>query len=182
MGIGLLHKIPCLRLYRIVEERIAQSREKLRFRSVGVDALAWPGRVHTAQKHVARASKVFLVAVSGHPQGQVAVQGQTVQVALQKIMVLRHGLAHGLRRVVARCGAEPVGFPVHQIEPPFVPDRQIDKVWDLPFLFANTKQVYTVLDGAASKKIFTKLEPIGVHGLMWTGMGFRNLSNSKHEI
>jgi TRAP transporter solute receptor, dctP family len=56
------------------------------------------------------------------------------------------------------------------------------QVWDLPFLFANTKQVYTVLDGAASKKIFTKLEPIGVHGLMWTGMGFRNLSNSKHPV
>ena len=42
-------------------------------------------------------------------------------------MVLRHGLAHGLRRVVARRGAEPVGLPVHQIEPPFVPDRQVDE-------------------------------------------------------
>ncbi|WP_319237578.1 TRAP transporter substrate-binding protein [uncultured Propionivibrio sp.] len=56
------------------------------------------------------------------------------------------------------------------------------QVWDLPFLFANTKEVYTVLDGAACKKIFEKLEPIGVHGLMWTGMGFRNLSNSKRPV
>ena len=56
------------------------------------------------------------------------------------------------------------------------------QVWDLPFLFANTKEVYSVLDGAASKKIFAKLEPIGVHGLMWTGMGFRNLSNSKRAV
>ena len=56
------------------------------------------------------------------------------------------------------------------------------QVWDLPFLFANTKEVYTVLDGAACKKILDKLDPIGVHGLMWTGMGFRNLSNSKRPV
>ena len=56
------------------------------------------------------------------------------------------------------------------------------QIWDLPFLFANTKEVYAVLDGAASKKIFEKLDPIGVHGLMWTGMGFRNLSNSKRPV
>ena len=56
------------------------------------------------------------------------------------------------------------------------------QVWDLPFLFANTKEVYSVLDGAACKKILDKLDPIGVHGLMWTGMGFRNLSNSKRPV
>lgn len=56
------------------------------------------------------------------------------------------------------------------------------QVWDLPFMFANTKEVYALLDGNASKKIFEKLEPTGVHGLMWTGMGFRNLSNSKRPV
>ena len=56
------------------------------------------------------------------------------------------------------------------------------QVWDLPFMFANTKEVYAVLDGASSKKIFKMIEPTGVVGLMWTGMGFRNLSNSKHAV
>ena len=56
------------------------------------------------------------------------------------------------------------------------------QVWDLPFMFANTKEVYALLDGAASKKVFEKLEATGVHGLMWTGMGFRNLSNSKRPV
>jgi len=56
------------------------------------------------------------------------------------------------------------------------------QVWDLPFMFANTKEVYALLDGASSKKIFEKLEPTGVHGLMWTGMGFRDLSNSKRPV
>lgn len=56
------------------------------------------------------------------------------------------------------------------------------QIWDLPFMFANTKEVYALLDGASSKKIFEKLEPTGVVGLTWTGMGFRNLSNSKHDV
>ena len=56
------------------------------------------------------------------------------------------------------------------------------QIWDLPFMFANTKEVYALLDGASSKKIFEKIEPTGLHGLMWTGMGFRNLSNSKRSV
>ncbi|MBT3068104.1 TRAP transporter substrate-binding protein [Rhodoferax sp. U11-2br] len=56
------------------------------------------------------------------------------------------------------------------------------QVWDLPFMFQNEKEVYAVLDGASSKKIFEKIEPAGLVGLTWTGMGFRNLSNSKRSV
>lgn len=56
------------------------------------------------------------------------------------------------------------------------------QVWDLPFMFQNTREVYAVLDGASSKKIFEKIEPAGLVGLTWSGMGFRNLSNSKHSV
>jgi tripartite ATP-independent transporter DctP family solute receptor len=56
------------------------------------------------------------------------------------------------------------------------------QVWDLPFLFRSEKEVYAVLDGASSKKIFAAIEPSGLVGLTWTGMGFRNLSNSKRSV
>lgn len=56
------------------------------------------------------------------------------------------------------------------------------QVWDLPFLFQNQREVYAVLDGASSKQIFAKIEPAGLVGLTWTGMGFRNLSNSKRSV
>lgn len=56
------------------------------------------------------------------------------------------------------------------------------QVWDLPFMFQNEKEVYALLDGTSSKKIFEKIEPTGLVGLTWTGMGFRNLSNSKHAV
>jgi TRAP-type transport system periplasmic protein len=56
------------------------------------------------------------------------------------------------------------------------------QIWDLPFMFQSAKEVYAVLDGPSNKKIFEKIEPTGLHGLMWTGMGFRNLSNSKRAV
>ncbi|MDM0050511.1 TRAP transporter substrate-binding protein [Variovorax sp. J22R115] len=56
------------------------------------------------------------------------------------------------------------------------------QIWDLPFMFQNEREVYALLDGASSKRIFQKLEPTGLVGLTWTGMGFRNLSNSKHSV
>jgi TRAP-type transport system periplasmic protein len=56
------------------------------------------------------------------------------------------------------------------------------QVWDLPFMFQNEREVYAVLDGASSKAIFQKIEPAGLVGLTWTGMGFRNLSNSKRSV
>ena len=56
------------------------------------------------------------------------------------------------------------------------------QVWDLPFMFQNQKEVYAVLDGNSSKQIFQKIEPAGLVGLTWSGMGFRNLSNSKRPV
>jgi tripartite ATP-independent transporter DctP family solute receptor len=56
------------------------------------------------------------------------------------------------------------------------------QIWDLPFMFSNEKEVYAVLDGASSKVIFKKIESSGLVGLTWTGMGFRNLSNSKRAV
>lgn len=56
------------------------------------------------------------------------------------------------------------------------------QVWDLPFMFHNEKEVYAVLDGESSKFIFKAIEPSGLVGLTWTGMGFRNLSNSKRAV
>lgn len=56
------------------------------------------------------------------------------------------------------------------------------QIWDLPFMFANNKEAYAVLDGPSAKAIFDKCEAAGVVGLAWTGLGFRNLSNSKRPI
>jgi TRAP-type transport system periplasmic protein len=55
-------------------------------------------------------------------------------------------------------------------------------VFDLPFLFANEKEVDAVLDGAAGAYFNKKLEEAGVVNLAYWENGFRNLTNSKRPV
>lgn len=53
---------------------------------------------------------------------------------------------------------------------------------DLPFLFENEKEAYTVLDSAVGKKIHAALESKGLVGLGYFDMGYYNLHNTKRPI
>jgi tripartite ATP-independent transporter DctP family solute receptor len=55
-------------------------------------------------------------------------------------------------------------------------------VFDLPFLFANEKEVDAVLEGPVGKMIDKKLEEVGLVNLAYWENGFRNLTNSKHAV
>jgi TRAP-type transport system periplasmic protein len=55
-------------------------------------------------------------------------------------------------------------------------------VFDLPFLFANEKEVDSVLDGPAGAFLNKKLEEAGVINLAYWENGFRNLTNSKRPV
>jgi tripartite ATP-independent transporter DctP family solute receptor len=55
-------------------------------------------------------------------------------------------------------------------------------VWDAPFLFSNTKEADTVLDGPVGEKVKSLLEPKGMVGLVYWENGFRNLTNSKRPV
>ncbi|MDD3936589.1 TRAP transporter substrate-binding protein, partial [Rhodoferax sp.] len=55
-------------------------------------------------------------------------------------------------------------------------------VFDLPFLFANEKEAYAVLDGPAGQYFNKKLEAAGLVNLAYWENGFRNLTNSKRAV
>ncbi|PKR87317.1 ABC transporter substrate-binding protein [Pleomorphomonas diazotrophica] len=55
-------------------------------------------------------------------------------------------------------------------------------VYDLPFLFADSKEADAVLDGPFGRKLMDKLEAQGLVGLVYWENGFRNLTNSKHPV
>ena len=55
-------------------------------------------------------------------------------------------------------------------------------IFDMPFLFANEKEVDAVLDGPAGDFINKKLEEIGLINLAYWENGFRNLTNSKRPV
>jgi TRAP-type transport system periplasmic protein len=55
-------------------------------------------------------------------------------------------------------------------------------VLDFPFLFANEKEAYTVVDGPFGAKLHAMLEPKGLVGLSYWELGFRHFHNSKRPI
>ncbi|MGF0538966.1 TRAP transporter substrate-binding protein [Agrobacterium sp. ES01] len=55
-------------------------------------------------------------------------------------------------------------------------------VFDLPFLFANAQEAYTVLDGEFGDMMNEKLEAVGLVNLAYWENGFRNLSNSVRPV
>jgi tripartite ATP-independent transporter DctP family solute receptor len=55
-------------------------------------------------------------------------------------------------------------------------------VFDLPFLFADEKEAYAVLDGPAGDYFNKRLEEIGLVNLAYWENGFRNLTNSRRPV
>jgi TRAP-type transport system periplasmic protein len=55
-------------------------------------------------------------------------------------------------------------------------------VFDFPFMFANTKEADAIVDGAFGKKMHGKLESVGIVGLGYFELGFRNITNSKRAL
>jgi tripartite ATP-independent transporter DctP family solute receptor len=56
------------------------------------------------------------------------------------------------------------------------------QIFDFPFLFATDAEAASVLDGPAGSKLLASLEDMNVHGLVWSGGAFRNMSNSKRPL
>lgn len=55
-------------------------------------------------------------------------------------------------------------------------------VFDLPFLFPNTKVAYQVMDGPVGQKILDTLDSKGIKGLAYWENGFRHLTNSARDV
>lgn len=55
-------------------------------------------------------------------------------------------------------------------------------VLDMPFIFRDVQHAHKVLDGDIGKQLFAAVEKKGLKGLAWFENGFRNITNSKHEI
>jgi tripartite ATP-independent transporter DctP family solute receptor len=55
-------------------------------------------------------------------------------------------------------------------------------VFDLPFLFKDNETAYRVLDGPNGQELLGMLPKVEIVGLGYWENGFRNLTNSKHEV
>ena len=55
-------------------------------------------------------------------------------------------------------------------------------IFDLPFLFRDPEHAYKVLDGEIGQGILANMEKVGWKGLAYGERGFRDLTNSQHEV
>ncbi len=65
---------------------------------------------------------------------------------------------------------------------PFVNFSKDMGVLDMPFLFANSEEAYTVLDGEIGQELLGTLESSNLKGLAYAERGFRNLTNSVRPV
>ena len=65
---------------------------------------------------------------------------------------------------------------------PFVNFSAMMGVLDMPFLFANNEEAYTIFDGEIGKELLATLEPAGLKGLAYAERGFRNVTNSVRPV
>lgn len=55
-------------------------------------------------------------------------------------------------------------------------------VLDMPYVFRDLTHARKVLDGPIGQQLLGALEPKGLKGLAWFENGFRDITNSRHEI
>ncbi len=56
------------------------------------------------------------------------------------------------------------------------------QIFDFPFLFASDAEAAAVLDGKIGRQMLDSLSDMNLHGLVWAGGAFRNMSNSKRPL
>ncbi len=55
-------------------------------------------------------------------------------------------------------------------------------VFDLPFLWGSTEELYYVLDNVVKEPLFQKFEALGLKAIAWSENGWRHFANKKHPI
>nr|WP_315490087.1 TRAP transporter substrate-binding protein [uncultured Rhodoferax sp.] len=121
------------------------------------------------QSNQGRAAKVFADAVDKASGGKMKVRAIGAA-ALGPDNQMQQALIGGAQEMMVGSTATLVGITKEMA------------LWDTPFLFNNTKEADTLLDGPIGDKIRNKLQEKGLVGLVYWENGFRNLTNSKRAI
>ena len=115
------------------------------------------GKAAEKFKQLAEAATRGRVKVEVYPNSQLYKDGDELE-------ALQRGAVQMLAPSVSKFG--PLG--VRDFE-----------VFDLPYLFASSDEVYRVTDGEIGQKLFAKLEPKGIRGLAYWDNGFKQYSANR---
>lgn len=121
------------------------------------------------QSNQGRAAKVFAEHVEKASGGKMKVRAIGAA-ALGSDVQMQQALIGGAQEMMVGSTATLVGITKEMA------------LWDTPFLFANSKEADTLLDGPVGQKVMAKLPEKGLVGLAYWENGFRNLTNSKRPV
>lgn len=98
-----------------------------------------------------------------------------------KVEIYPNGQVGGEREMVEalQIGNLTLAAPSSSVVTAFSPGMYL---WDLPFLFENSEQAHTTLDGEVGQKVLQELDSVGIKGLGYWENGFRHIMNDKHEV
>jgi len=117
----------------------------------------------------AEAMKFFAAEVEKRTDGKikVAVFGNAVLGSEEKMLI------------AAQSGT--VDFYMGALSPLAARQKKL-QIFDFPFLFATDAEAAAVLDGPMGRQLLDDLSPLNLHGLVWSGGAFRNMSNSRRPL
>ncbi|MGZ5182537.1 MAG: TRAP transporter substrate-binding protein [Ramlibacter sp.] len=121
------------------------------------------------QSNQGRAAKVFADKVEADSKGRLKVR-LAGAAALGSDVQMQQALVAGSQEMMVGSTATLVGVAKEMA------------LWDTPFLFSNTREADTLLDGPIGDRIRNKLKDKGLVGIVYWENGFRNLTNSKRPI
>jgi tripartite ATP-independent transporter DctP family solute receptor len=115
------------------------------------------------------AMKQFAAAVSKATQGKVVIDvfGSSMLGSEEKMLIATQG---GVQELYMGALA------------PIAGRKKEIQIFDFPFIFGSDAEAAYVLDGPVGRKMLDGLSDMNLHGLVWSGGAFRNMSNSKRPL
>ena len=117
----------------------------------------------------ATAMKQFAAAVAKATQGKVQIEvfGNAVLGSEDKMLIATQS---GVQDLYMGAMA------------PIAARKKEMQIFDFPFIFSSDAEAAYVLDGPVGRKMLDGLSDMNMHGLVWAGGAFRNMSNSKRPV
>ena len=98
-----------------------------------------------------------------------------------KVAVFGNAVLGSEEKMLIALQSGTVDFYMGALSPIAGRNKQV-QIFDFPFLFATDAEAAAVLDGPAGRGLLDTLSDMNMHGLVWAGGAFRNMSNSKRPL
>lgn len=98
-----------------------------------------------------------------------------------KVEVFGNAMLGSEEKMLIAAQAGTLDFYMGAMQPMAARKKEL-QIFDFPFLFGTDGEAAYVLDGPVGRKMLDNLADMNLHGMVWAGGAFRNMSNSKRPL